>query len=158
MHLKTLMKRAQGLKSIEMALDVDPVRISLMEDAVQSLVDEVSVAQASLTEHNSAGLASNKGLVGALSPMVEAVARVKKSTQPRQIVSSFRELKGACRNARKSVSTFENSMLSAIQRYRQPTTLFKFLLNLYSARQTRSKAFVGLSKKYALTFKTVMDL
>ena len=80
MHLKTLIKKAKGLKNIEVALDVDPVRITQMEDAAKTLVDEVSVAQASLTEHNSAGLASNKGLVGALSPMVEAVARVKKST------------------------------------------------------------------------------
>lgn len=114
-HLKAILEKTDKLQSIEFN-SVDRNKIEMLEDAVKSFVTEVSMVQQSLTEHNSAGLASRKGLVGSLSPMVDAVANVKQSTQPKQVVTSFRELKNACRTARSSVNTFESSMLSGVHR------------------------------------------
>ena len=71
---------------------LEPAKVGQIENAVRQLVEEVSIVQQTLTGNNSAGLKSKKGIVGALTPMVDAVQKAKISTQPKQVHSSYRNV------------------------------------------------------------------
>ena len=117
-HLYSILDKTSKLPEIELNdLINDRAKIGQVENAVKSLVEEVSMAQSVLQEHSGPGLAGKRGLVGSLSPMVDAVAKVKQSSNRKEQTASYRELKSACRNARMSVNTLESSVLSAVHRY-----------------------------------------
>ena len=117
-HLFSILDKTAKLTQIELNEMVnDRAKIDQVENAVKTLVEEVSMAQNVLQEHSGPGLAGKRGLVGSLSPMVDAVAKVKQSSNVKERTASYRELKSACRNARMSVNTFESSVLTAGHRY-----------------------------------------
>ena len=87
--LRCLREKTLQFEGCENAL-LEPGKVGQIESAVRQLVEEVSTVQQTLTGNNSAGLKSKKGIVGALSPMVDAVQKAKISTQPKQVHSSYR--------------------------------------------------------------------
>jgi hypothetical protein len=114
-QLKVLLEKTQNWQGGENFAEPENAKIDLVESALRSFVAEVSLAQNSLIE-TQAGLAENKVLVSSLSPMVDAVSKVKLSKDKKQVAFSVRELKKACRVARNNFTTFESSFLSGVAR------------------------------------------